>query len=156
MPHFDYCSSVWSNCNVQYLNSLQILQNRLARVLVSADIRTRIIDLMNTLNWSKLDQRWKLHILFTTFKCLKGDAPVYLSSQFSFATHSHHTRGQAFNTLIVPSWKNNSGKRTFYYRASKLWNNLPNDIHYNYKSMSMLSFKEVLTAIYKYTSSPRY
>ena len=53
MPHFDYCSSVWSNCNVQYVNSLQILQNRLARVLVSADTRTRIIDLMNTLNWSK-------------------------------------------------------------------------------------------------------
>ena len=102
--------------------------------------------LMNTLNWSKLDQRWKLHILRTTFKCLKGDAPVYLSSQFSFATHSH-TRGQTFNTLIVPSWKNNSGKRTFYYRASKLWNNLPNDICYNYKSMSMLSFKEVLTAL---------
>ena len=69
MPHFDYCSSVWSNCNVQYVNSLQILQNRLARVLVSADIRTQIIDLMNTLNWSKLDQRWKLHILLTTFKC---------------------------------------------------------------------------------------
>ena len=96
MPHFDYCSSVWSNCNVQYVNSLQTLQNRLARVLVSADIRTRIIDLhvMNTLNWSKLDQRWKLHILLTTFKCLKGDAPVYLLSQFSFATHSHHTRGR--------------------------------------------------------------
>ena len=49
VPHFDYCSSVWSNCNVQFVNSLQILQNRLARVLVSADIRTRIIDLMNTL-----------------------------------------------------------------------------------------------------------
>ena len=147
MPHFDYCSSVWSNCNVQYSNNLQILQNRLARVLVSADIRTRIIDLMNALNWNKLDQRWKLQLLLTTFKCLKGDAPVYLSSQFSFATHSHHTRGQTFNTLIVPSWKNSSGKRTFYYRASKLWNNLPNDIRYNYESTSLHSFKEVLTAL---------
>ena len=111
--------------------SLQILQNRLARVLVSADIRTRIIDLMNTLNWSKLDQRWKLLLLFTTFKCLNRKAPVYLSSQFSFATHSHYTRGQTFNFLIIPSWKYNSGKRTFYYRASKLWNNLSNDIRYN-------------------------
>ena len=72
MPHIDYFSSVWSNCNVQYVNSLQILQNRLARVLVSADIRTRIIDLKNTLNWNTPDQRWKLHILLTTFKCLKG------------------------------------------------------------------------------------
>ena len=98
---------------VQYVNNLQILQNRLARVLVSADIRARIVDLMNTLNWSKFDQRWKLHLLLTTFNCLKGDAPVYLSSQFSFATHSHHTRGQTFNTLIVPSWKNNLEKEHF-------------------------------------------
>ena len=44
MPHVDYCSSVWSSCNVQYANSQQILQNRLTRVLVSADIRTRIIN----------------------------------------------------------------------------------------------------------------
>ena len=32
-----------------------------------------------------------------------------------------------------------SGKIIFYYRASKLWNNLPNDIRYNYKSMSLHS-----------------
>ena len=147
MPQLDYCSSVWSNFNVHYANSLQTLQERLSRVLVSADIRTRIIDLMNTLNWSKLDQRWKLHLL-TTLKCLLGDAPAYLSSQFSFATHSHYTRGQICNTLIVPYWKNNSGKRIFCYRASKLWDNLPNDTRYNYKSMSMHSFKEVLTALY--------
>ena len=140
-PHSDYCSSLCSNCNVQYSNSLQILQNRLARVLVSADIRTRIIDQINTLNWNKLDQRWKLHLLHF-FKCLKGDAPVYLSPPFSFATHSHHTRGQTFNTLIVPSWKYHSGKITFYYRASKLWNNLPNDVCCNDKSMSLHFLKK--------------
>ena len=75
---------------------------------------------MNTLNWNKLDQRWKHHLFLMNFKCLKGDAPVYLSSPFSFATHSHHTRSQAFNNLIVPSWKNNSGKRTFYYRGKQV------------------------------------
>ena len=50
-------------------------------------------------------------------------------------------------TIIVPTWKNKSGKRIFCYRASKLWNNLPNDIRYNYKSMSIHSFKEVLTVL---------
>ena len=58
-----------------------------------------------------------------------------------------YTRGQTFNTLFVPSCKNNSGKRTFYYRVSKLWNHLSNDIRYNYESMSILSFKEILTAL---------
>ena len=41
-PHFDYCSSVWSNFSMHHSNELQILQNRLARVLLSADIRTSV------------------------------------------------------------------------------------------------------------------
>ena len=38
-PYFDYCSPVWSNCNLNFSNILQILQNKLAHVLLSADIR---------------------------------------------------------------------------------------------------------------------
>ena len=37
MPHFDYCSTVWSNCSAHLSNSLQILHNRLARILLTAD-----------------------------------------------------------------------------------------------------------------------
>ena len=74
---------------------------------------------------------------------MKGTAPLYLSSQFNFThnTHSHGTRGQTFNSLVTPSWKTVSGKRTFHYRAVKLWNDLPNDIRGNVNSMSLHSFK---------------
>ena len=68
---FDYCSPVWSNCKVEYSSSLQILQNKLARVLLSADIRISTDDLMTTLNWDKLDKRWKKQLLLIVFKCLK-------------------------------------------------------------------------------------
>ena len=30
IPHFDYASSVWSNCSVNNQNDLQVLHNRLA------------------------------------------------------------------------------------------------------------------------------
>ena len=36
-PHFDYCSPVWSNFIGEYQNKLQVLQNRLARILLSAE-----------------------------------------------------------------------------------------------------------------------
>lgn len=143
MPHFDYCSSVWSNCNLELLNSLQVHHNRLARVLTGADIRTHIDDLMNSLNWIRLNERWDSQLLILLFKCLKGSAPMYLSSQFNFTQniHSHGTRSQTFNSLVIPSWKTVSGKRTFHYRAVKLWNNLPNEIRGNIDSMSLHSFK---------------
>jgi hypothetical protein len=143
MPHLDYCSPVWSNCNMEHSNTLQILHNRLARIILSADIRTPISDLMNSLNWAKLDERWMNQHLIMVFKCLKGSAPQYLSSQFVFTSniHSKGTRSQSFNNLHVPPWKIAAGKKTFHYRASKLWNGLPVTIRSNYDSMSLNVFK---------------
>ena len=89
---------------------------------------------MNTLNWSKLHQRWKFHLLLTTFKCLKGDASVYLSSQFSFATHSHHTRGQTYNTLEKYYWEKN------ILIQSRQAMEQSDDIRYNYKEINELTF----------------
>ena len=57
-PHSDYCSPVWTNCISEISNSLQILQNKLARVLLSADIRTPISDMMSIHCWDKLRERW--------------------------------------------------------------------------------------------------
>ena len=83
-PHFDYCSPVWSNFTTGLHNHLQILQNKLARVLLHADIRTPIDKMMEELNWLKLDDRWKRQLLVVTFKCLKEIAPVYMSSYVTF------------------------------------------------------------------------
>ena len=62
-PYFDYCSLVWSNCSLKFSNILQILQNKLARVLLSADIRTSVDNLLCDFNWIKLDKRWKIQPL---------------------------------------------------------------------------------------------
>ena len=142
-PYFDYCSPVWSNCNIEYSKSLQILQNKLARVLLSADIRTSIDELMTSLNWDKLDKRWKKQLLLIVFKCLKNEAPTYLSSQFMFtsAIHSKNTRSQSSNTLVMPSFHIKPGKRTFQFRGSSAWNSLPTDTRCNLFSMNAHTFK---------------
>ncbi|XP_072046972.1 uncharacterized protein [Amphiura filiformis] len=57
-PHFDYCSSVWNNFNAYHHHELQVLQNKLARMLLHADIRTPIDQMMEDLNWVKLNCRW--------------------------------------------------------------------------------------------------
>ena len=48
MPHFDYCSHVWSNCSNTLSSRLQVLLNNLARIILSADIRTHIDSMMTT------------------------------------------------------------------------------------------------------------
>ena len=128
-------------------NSLQILQNKLARVLLSADIYTPILDMMDTLHWDKLCERWNRQILIIVFKFLKNDAPSYLSRNFIFTSsiHSRGTRSQSFNTLVLPSWYNNSGKHTFQYRGAFKWNTLSSDIRSNLTSMSLNMFKSYIS-----------
>ena len=142
-PHFDQCSSVWSNFIAEHHNRLQILQNRLARVLLSADIRTPIDKLMKDLGWNKLKFRWEQQLLILTFKCLTSAAPSYLSCHFTFmhATHEKGTRSQTHNALVVPSWNIIAGKRTFLYRASAIWNELASHIRLNFNTMSVQQFK---------------
>ena len=145
-PHFDICSPVWSNSTLNHQRSLQILHNKLAHMLLNADIRTPIDKMMKELDWVTLDDRWKHQLLVMTFKCLKQIAPNYISSLFIF-THSTHiksTRSQSSNTLIVPPWNITAGKQTFQYRAATIWNRLPVDVLCNFFNMSLNEFKSAM------------
>ncbi len=51
---------------------LQVLHNSLARTILAADIRTPVNDLMDALEWVKLDVRWQNQLLLLVFKCLKN------------------------------------------------------------------------------------
>ena len=82
-------------------------------------------------------------MLILIFKCLKGIAPMYLSSQFTFMNtiHSKGTRSQTNCSLHEPSWNNNAGRRTFHMRATKIWNSLPANIKCNFDTLSLHQLK---------------
>ena len=150
IPHFDYASSVWSNCSANDQNNLQVLHNRLARTILSADIRTPIDDLLSSVNWIRLCDRWSNHMLILTFKCIKDMCPDYLCNQFKFVhnIHDHITRSHTTNTLVVPKCNSNSGKRTFLVRAASLWNNITPSIRADLDNLTLSQFKtSVITSV---------
>ena len=147
ISHFDYASPVWSNCSQTCQTKLQTLHNRLARVILSADIRTPVNDMMHDLNWLKLSDRWNIQMLIIVFKCLRGISPSYLCSKFDFV-HNHHlhaTRNHTSNTLFIPKVNSNSGMRTFLVRSSHLWNNLATTIRTDFNNMSICEFKTCIS-----------
>ena len=147
IPHFDYGSTVWSNTSAESLNKLQVLHNnfKLARIILSADIRTSVNEMMDELHWVKLEKRWHVHLLLLAFKCLKNLSPTYLSSQFEFVHnyHSHVTRNHSSNTLVIPKCNSNAGLRTFHVtcRAAHAWNNLPPDVRTELNNLTVNQFK---------------
>ncbi len=56
LPLFDYCDAVIGNLNKTNLRRLQKLHNRGARIIVKADSRTHINDMMSDLKWLTIEQ----------------------------------------------------------------------------------------------------
>jgi len=74
LPHFDYCNSVWGDCNLTLSDKLQKLQNRAARAITRSNYDTT---LLNRLNLDDLiTRRQKL-------KAINGLTPEYLQNLFS-------------------------------------------------------------------------
>ena len=50
-------------------------------MLLSVDIKTPVNDILNSLGWRRLNDKWNEQILIMLFKCLKGNAPSYFVDQ---------------------------------------------------------------------------
>ncbi len=75
LPLFDYCDVVIGNLNKTNLRRLQKLQNRGARIILKAESRTHINDMMSDLKWLTIEQRHKLHTSVMVYKVMKRLAP---------------------------------------------------------------------------------
>ena len=51
-PQFDYCSSVWDNCNKGFKEKLQKLQNRAGRVITRSGYDIRSAKILEKLRWN--------------------------------------------------------------------------------------------------------
>ena len=112
-PYLDYCDVVWSDCSKTRDDKLQKLQNRAARIITRADYSIRSSAMLNSLEWSNLEEREKRHLLITMFKVFNNNCPTYLQKHLKF-------------TVITP--KTNFLKRSFSYRGTMAWNQLSNQI----------------------------
>ena len=62
-PHLNYCSVVWSNCNITLSITLQKLQNKAARIMTFSSVNSNVDDSFVKLGWRKLSAQRQLHSL---------------------------------------------------------------------------------------------
>lgn len=131
LPKFDYCDVVWSNCNQTMSQKLQRLQNRAGRIITGTKLREfSSAKIRKRLKWTELSARRDFHLSLFTFKCLNDLAPPQLKETFIpvKSIHDHRTRSTSNNHLYIPKPRIMAGKKTFTFRAIKLWNTLPLEI----------------------------
>ena len=83
---------------------------------------------LQQLHWLPVQERIHFRILTYVFKCLKSQAPKYLSQLLQIHQSSRDTRSSKeyrLNQLIIP---NRFSKKAFSYMGPVLWNNFDNSI----------------------------
>ena len=144
LPHFDYCSSVWGDCNLTFSNKLQKIQNRAAWAITRSSYDTSASFLLNRLNLDDLitrRQKLKAKLMFKTINVL---TPEYLQNLLSTRSTRYNLRDSDAK-LELPMPRTNYGKRAFCYIRALLWNKLPISLR---KSDSLGYFKRETDQLY--------
>lgn len=123
-----YCSSVWANTSKKNLEKLQRVQNFAARIITGTRKHEHISPVLRELNWLPVHLTVQYRDTVMAFKCIKGLAPPYLCNKFRKRSEVHSLATRNRNMLNTPFFKSASGQRTFYYRATTLWNAMSDDM----------------------------
>ena len=122
--NLDYCITVWGHAANKYINLLQRLQNRLARVVTNnfnRDISSS--DICQDLGWMSVRQRHNFLVGCFMHKVINMSdlSHNYFNSCFTFIkdNHCHNTRLQCNNGLALPLPKTEYLKNSLSFKGTK-------------------------------------
>ena len=143
MSKLIYLIPLWGGCEKFLIKSLQVIQNKAARTVTKLDRYTRTETLLNQCNWLSVNQLVAFHSLTLVYKTLKHKSPKYLYKQLTGDSQCKYNTRFARNNSIGPRHPatNQISNRSFVFRASSQWNNLPIDIQ---EAETLSKFKQSL------------
>ena len=142
----DYGLSIWGCTTEANLDRIQRTQNLLARIMCNNFdyISFRGIEMVRTLRLQNIRERRDYFICILMFKCIYGLAPHYLCNDVTMYVdiNGYDTRSAENMDLYLPRCSREIYKRSFLYKGSSLWNQLPSCLK---ESISIIDFKRNYT-----------
>ena len=86
-----YLIALWGGCSSFLMKSLQIIQNKAARVVTKLDWSTPTGELLKQCGWLSVHQMAVYHSVLLVFKVMQTESPAYLHSMFN-TKHQYRTR----------------------------------------------------------------
>ena len=114
------------------INKSQRVQNYAARIITGNFdyLNANSIDLIRTLRWANVQERCDYFTAVLMYKAIHGLTPMYMTDNIVMAgeTHDRDTRLSDSNDVNIPPHNSDVLKRSFIYKGSVIWNNLPDEI----------------------------
>ena len=126
LPILDYADMVWGDKdNAVLMNNLQVLQNKVAKLVLDKPLYSSTTDALNQLGWSNLKQRRHFHHCLYVYKCVNGITSQKLELS---KTAMYIDSTCCKDHLRLPSVKRNWGKQRTCYHAFNDWNASDSDL----------------------------
>ena len=123
MPSLDYADLVWGDkYNVTLMTSLQVLQNKAAKIILDRPLYSSATHALATLKWVPLEKRRFQRRCIYVYKCLNGLVEHDMNFIRQQEQHNYNTRTKL--NLRLPSVKRNWGKQRTAFHAIKDFNSL--------------------------------
>ena len=163
--HIVYGIHVWGNASDSHVKAIQILQNRVVRLITYNDTFPLIPGplpaanpLFYKLELLKIKEIFIFMVCIFIYKCLNTLSSlfegwfIYSHNIHTYKTRSNYNIDSELSTsnLLVPLARtSNYGLKLMKVNGPKIWNTIPNDIR---SALSLLSFKKLIKKylIYNY------
>ena len=124
-PHFDYCSSILFIANQQQQNRMQIVQNKVMRLILGCGRLTPRLFMLDSLQWMSVRQRVEYNTLIFIFKLTNGMAPQYLTNTIVYGRDIHRYDTRRAGDLRLLKFKKSCTQNSLFYKGYGLFNMLP-------------------------------
>ena len=128
MSKLVYLIALWGGCGTMMRRSLQMLQNKVARMVTKLEWSTPTEVLLKQVGWLSVHQLVFFHSVLLIYKVKKDRVPENLYNMFS-STYSYDTRqarGGMIKLMGIP--KLDLSKNSFRWRGANQFNQLPETI----------------------------
>ena len=146
--HFRYCNIIWGQCNETLKDKLQVLQNKVARIITKMKYEdTDHLRLICQLGWLTVRNLIRLDMGISMHKSQNNLLPE-TAGEFHLPAdkiHSYQTKSAVSGNTFVPRFNLSLTQKSITYSGAILWNEMSVNIK---KAESLDSFKDKLKAYY--------
>ena len=127
-PHLVYCAVVWAECSQVDARKLDSVQRRGMRMILDEKWDCSSAAMRSRLGWMTPVNRRRMMRMIVLRRCLSGRCPTYLRNLLRTNEDLGRRSTRRNKNLYLPVPKSNWLARSFTYRASQDWNQLPLEI----------------------------